>query len=85
MAKESDVVSSTVTDSSSIRTDSNSGWNLDPGRESDTAVLRYNRVAMLEAVLSIRDRQQQTIRRMAILTMLLAGGFVITAGVLGWF
>ena len=65
-------------------TSSISGWNVEQGKESDTAVLRYNRVAMLEAVLSIRDRQQQFVRRMSEMILLLAGAFVIAAGIFGW-
>lgn len=40
---------------------------------------------MLEAVLSIRNRQQQIVRRLTVLTLLFAGVFVIAAGILGWF
>lgn len=47
-------------------------------------MLRYDRVAMLEAVLSIRDRQQQFIRWAIVALLFLAGVVVIAAGILGW-
>ena len=78
------IVNSTATQRIRGSASSNSGWNLEQVKESDTAVLRYNRVAMLEAVLSIRDRQQQFVRRISVLILLLAGAFVIAAGILGW-
>jgi hypothetical protein len=64
--------------------DSNSGWNLKSNKETDTAVLRYNRVAMLEAVLSIRDRRRNYIRWTAASILLLAGVLVIAGGIFGW-
>jgi hypothetical protein len=77
-------VSSAIAKSSGVRSDSNSGWNVTQGKETDTAVLRYNRVAMLEAVLSIRDRRQQSIRRIVVCVLFLTGVVVMTAGILGW-
>ena len=59
-------------------------WNVKHSKETDTAVLRYDRVAMLEAVLSIRDRQQQFIRWAIVALLFLAGVVVIAAGILGW-
>ena len=79
------VVSTAATKSTRVRTNSNSGWNVQQVRESDTAVLRYNRVAMLEAVLSIRDRQHRFVRRLSVFTLLLAGVLLISVGILGWF
>jgi len=77
-------VSSVIAKSSGVRSDSKSGWNVTQGKETDTAVLRYNRVAMLEAVLSIRDRRQQSIRRIVVCVLFLTGVVVMTAGILGW-
>jgi hypothetical protein len=61
-----------------------SGPNLKHGKETDTAVLRYDRVAMLEAVLSIRDRRQRSVRWAITALLFLAGVVVIAAGILGW-
>ncbi len=66
------------------RTDSNSGWNTQAGKETDTAILRYNRVAMLEVVLSIKDRKRQAIQWTIAAILLMAGILVIAAGVFGW-
>ena len=63
---------------------SNSGWNAEAGKETDTAILRYNRVAMLEAVISIRDRKRQFLYWTAATILLLAGVLVIAAGIFGW-
>lgn len=65
-------------------TNSNSGWNAEAGKETDTAILRYNRVAMLEAVISIRDRKRQFLYWTAATILLLAGVLVIAAGIFGW-
>lgn len=73
-----------IVNKSGDRLDSNSGWNVKPGKETDTAVLRYNRVAMLETVLTIRERKRIVIRWTAAAILLLAGVVVITAGILGW-
>lgn len=77
-------MSSAGSTASTIITDSNSGWNIEPRKETDTAVLRYNRVAMLEAVMSIQDRKRQLIQWAAAAILLLAGVLVIAAGVFGW-
>ncbi|MDA1233115.1 MAG: hypothetical protein O2856_20310 [Planctomycetota bacterium] len=69
---------------SSDRLDSNSGWNVKPGKETDTAIVRYNRVAMLETILAIRERKRHFVRWTASAILLLAGVLVITAGILGW-
>ena len=69
---------------SNHRLDSNSGWNVKPGKESDTAIVRYDRVAMLEAVLAIRDRGRHIIQWTVAGILLVVGGLVITAGILGW-
>lgn len=82
--KDGVLVNSAIAKSSGVRSDSNSGWSVAPGKETDTAVLRYNRVAMLEAVLSIRDRRQQFIRRIIVCILFLTGVVVTTAGILGW-
>jgi hypothetical protein len=79
--KEGVMMSSVI---SKARTDSNSGWNTEAGKETDTAILRYNRVAMLEAVLSIQDRKRQMIQWTAAAILLLAGVLVIAAGIFGW-
>jgi len=83
-SKEGVIVSSVKPKNSSIGSNSNSGWNVRHGKETDTAVLRYDRVAMLEAVLSIRDRQQQFIRWTIVALLFLAGVVVIAAGIFGW-
>lgn len=77
-------MSSGVSTASKVRKDSNSGWNTEAGKETDTAILRYNRVAMLEAVMSIQDRKRQIIHWTAATILLLAGVLVIAAGVFGW-
>lgn len=78
------IVSLVKSKNSSVESNSNSGWNVKHGMETDTAVLRYDRVAMLEAVLSIRDHQQRFIRWAIVALLFLAGAVVITAGILGW-
>lgn len=78
------IVSSVKVKNSGVRSDSNSGWNIRKARETDTAVLRYDRVAMLEAVLSIRERQQRFVRWIIVAVLMIAGIAVITAGILGW-
>ena len=77
-------MSSSITRRSRASKNSNSGWNLEAGKETDTAILRYDRVAMLEAVISIQDRKRQMIQWMASAILLLAGVLVIAAGVFGW-
>jgi len=77
-------MSSAGSTASTVIIESNSGWNTEPGKETDTAILRYNRVAMLEAVMSIQDRKRQVIQWMAAAILLLAGVLVIAAGVFGW-
>lgn len=52
--------------------------------DRDNSVARYNRVAMVEAVLSIRDRRQRTARILAAGSFMLLGLAILTAGVLGW-
>lgn len=77
-------MSSAVSKASTVSKDSNSGWNTEAGKETDTAILRYNRIAMLEAVMSIQDRKRQIIHWTAATILLLAGVLVIAAGVFGW-
>ena len=77
-------MSSSTSKLSKVNLDSNSGWNVAPRKETDTAILRYNRIAMLETVLSIRDRKRQLISWSAAAMLVFAGGLVIAAGVLGW-
>ncbi len=77
-------VSSVKSRNSSVESNSNSGWNVKHGKETDTAVLRYDPVAMLEAVLSLRDRHQQFIRWVIVVLLFLAGVVAIAAGILGW-
>ena len=68
-----------------VGSDSASGQAVRAGKETDTAILRYNRVAMLEAVLSIRDRQNAATRRVAFAAILfLAGAITLAAGIFGW-
>lgn len=50
--------------------------------ESDSYAVRFNRVAMLEAVLSIRDRRRME-RRILVTVLTLLGVAAITAGLLG--
>lgn len=83
--KKGVVVSSATVKRTGVRSNSNSGWNVQQVRESDTAVLRYNRVAMLEAVLSIRDRQHRFVRRLSVIALMIAGGLLIAVGILGCF
>jgi small neutral amino acid transporter SnatA (MarC family) len=42
-------------------------------------------VALVETVLTIRERQQQTVRRVIVAGLILMGLGVIGAGILGWF
>ncbi|MBC7965773.1 MAG: hypothetical protein H7Z17_07585 [Fuerstia sp.] len=77
-------MSSVKLKNSGVRSNSNSGWNVKKGNETDTAVLRYDRVAMLEAVLSIRERQQKFVRWIIVALLLLVGVVAIAAGILGW-
>lgn len=77
-------MSSAVSMASSRGQKTNSGWNVEAGKDTDTAILRYSRVALLEAVMSIRDRKRQIIQRTAAAILLLAGVVVIAAGVFGW-
>ena len=67
-----------------VEYNSNSGWNIKKRKETDTAVLRYDRVAMLEAVLSIRERQQKFVRWMIVVMLLTVGVVAIAAGIFGW-
>ena len=53
--------------------------------DADSFSARYGRVAMVEAVLSIRDRQQRMARRMVVGSLVLTGTAVIVAGLSGWF
>lgn len=77
-------MSSVITKNSSVESNSNFGWSVKHGKEADTAVLRYDRVAMLEAVLSIRERQQQSIRWAIVALLFLAGVVAIAVGILVW-
>jgi hypothetical protein len=78
------MMSSVQSTASNMSRKTNSGWNVDAEKETDTAILRYNRVAMLEAVMSIRDRKRQIIQWTAAAILLLSGVLVIAAGVFGW-
>ncbi len=82
--KDGVIVITVKSKTSSVGSNSNSRRNVKHVKETDTAVLRYDRVAMLEAVLSIRDRQQQFIRWAIVALLFLAGVVVIAAGILGW-
>ena len=53
--------------------------------DSGNSVARYGRVAMVEAALSIRDRQQRVTRRLVVASLVLTGVAVIVAGLSGWF
>lgn len=53
--------------------------------ELDNSVARYTRVAMVETVLSIRDRQRQTYRTVAVAVLSALGVLMMAAGYLGWF
>lgn len=59
-------------------------WATEERSERDNSVARYNRVAMVEAVLSIRDRRQRTARIVAAGAFMLLGFGILVAGVLGW-
>jgi hypothetical protein len=53
--------------------------------QENSTIARYHRVAMVEAVLSIRDRQKRTIRRTIVGALVLTGVAVIYAAVMGLF
>ncbi len=59
-------------------------WSAKDAVDRDSLVERYGRVAMVEAVLSIRDRQQRMTRRMVVASLVLTGTAVIVAGLSGW-
>lgn len=50
----------------------------------ESTVARYHRIALLETVLSIRDRQERAVRRLFVGSLALIGVTVIVAGVMGW-
>ena len=83
-SKDGVIVSSVKSKNSGVRSNSNSDWSGKRIKETDTAVLRYDRVAMLEAVLSIRERQQNFVRWIIVALLLLVGFVAIAAGILGW-
>ena len=53
--------------------------------DRDNSVARFSRVAMVETVLTIRERQQRSVRRAVVFGLILMGLGVIAAAVLGWF
>lgn len=59
-------------------------WVPEERPDRDNSVARYNRVAMVEAVLSIRERRQRTARIFAASAFMLLGFGVLAAGILGW-
>lgn len=59
-------------------------WASVEPQMGDSTIARYNRVAAVETVLSIRDRRQQSARRLIAATLVLVGVAVIAAGILGW-
>ncbi len=61
-----------------------SGWQFNEPKPGESTVSRYSRVAMVETVLSIRDQQHRTVRRLIVGTLLVVGVAVITAGIMGW-
>lgn len=64
---------------------SRSGFGLSEIRhDRDNSVARFSRVALVETVLTIRERQQQTVRRVIVAGLILLGLGVIGAGILGW-
>ena len=65
----------------SRRVFANSEDSFDPG---NSAAL-YGRVAMVEAVLSIRNRQQRVTRRVVVAGLVVTGVAFILAGLSGWF
>lgn len=59
-------------------------WPALDSADQDNSVARYGRVAMVEVVLSIRDRQQRVVRRIVVASLVLTGIAVIVAGFSGW-
>jgi len=77
-------VNSSVINSSGPK--SRSGIGLSEVRhDRDNSVARFSRVALVETVLTIRERQQQTMHRFIVVGLVLLGLGVIGAGILGWF
>ena len=68
-----------------LETKSSSGsWSITSGAPGDSTVARYNRVAVVETVLSIRNQQQRAVRRLLVSLLVITGLTIITAGVMGW-
>ncbi len=59
-------------------------WGSAERTNRDNSVARYTRVAMLETVLNIRERNRRFARRMIVAGLLVMGVAVITSGILGW-
>ncbi|MFN9719840.1 MAG: hypothetical protein ACK58L_14160 [Planctomycetota bacterium] len=59
-------------------------WGADERADRESSVARYSRVAMVEAVLSIRERRQRSARIFAASAFMVLGVVVLAAGILGW-
>jgi hypothetical protein len=59
-------------------------WSIKPSAPGDSTVARYNRVAVVETVLSIRTQQQRSVRRLLVAILAVTGLIIIAAGVMGW-
>lgn len=59
-------------------------WSIKPSAPGDSTVARYNRVAVVETVLSIRTHQQRSVRRLLVAILAVTGLIIIAAGVMGW-
>ena len=58
-------------------------WSIKPSAPGDSTVSRYNRVAVMETVLSIRS-QQRAVRRLLVAILVVTGVTIVAAGVMGW-
>ncbi len=63
---------------------SHESWTLRQPLPGDSTVARYNRVAAVETVLSIRNQQQQMVRYLIVGALVLTGLTVMVAGIMGW-
>jgi hypothetical protein len=59
-------------------------WSIKSSAPGDSTVARYNRVAVMETVLSIRSQQQRAVRRLLVAILVVTGVTIVAAGVMGW-
>ena len=69
----------------SLKSDSSAQlWPAEEPRERRITDSFYGRVALMETVLTIRDRRRSSLRRFVVLSLVIMGSGVVAAAIMGW-